>query len=381
MGALDNLGKNIAVCRKKAGITQEQLAEQLCVSVSAVSQWETGKTFPDLSAIPVLCRVLGVTSDELLDIDREKDAAQIQEINAEANRLLDRAHKAKAEKLLSDALKRYPNSYELMCTMMFLEYDLGVDKYYSGVEIEEEERTKSRKHYEKSIALAQKILEGCKDMETVYSARQILCYAYGDIGEDDKARAIAMEMPPMSICRESMLSIVSKGRKKYENRQHQLFMLLQDLCVILDTFNVKLDDGSFPYSPAEDAAIKQKVIDVMAIMFEDNDYGFFHDSLMRVNLRIARIAARHEQDVKKVLMYLRQAADHAEAFIQNRAETLHTSLLMRGSDYGTFRTNDESNNPAQVLRDMQDERFDFVRDEPEFKALEERLKKTAGKWG
>ena len=70
MGALDNLGKNIAACRKKAGITQEQLAEQLCVSVSAVSQWETGKTFPDLSAIPVLCRVLGVTSDELLDIDR-----------------------------------------------------------------------------------------------------------------------------------------------------------------------------------------------------------------------------------------------------------------------------------------------------------------------
>lgn len=29
MGALDNLGKNITVCRKKAGITQEQLAEQL----------------------------------------------------------------------------------------------------------------------------------------------------------------------------------------------------------------------------------------------------------------------------------------------------------------------------------------------------------------
>ncbi len=379
MGALDNLGKNIAVCRKKAGITQEQLAEQLCVSVSAVSQWETGKTFPDLSAIPVLCRVLGVTSDELLDIDREKDAAQIQEINAEANRLMGRGHETKAEKLLTDALKRYPNSYELMRTKMYLEYGMGVPKYFTGEETEEE-RTKSRKHYEKCIALAQKILEGCKDMETVYSARQILCYAYGNIGEDDKAIAIAMEMPRMSICRESMLSIVTKGRKKYENRQYQLFMLLQDLCVILDTINVRFEDGSFPYSPAEDASIKQKVIDVMAIMFEDHDYGVFHDALMRVNLRIARIAARHEQDAKKVLLHLKQAADHAEAFIQNREETLHTSLLMRGSDYGTFSTNDEANNPAQVLRDMQDERFDFVREEPEFKALEERLKKTAGKW-
>ena len=380
MGALDNLGKNIAACRKKAGITQEQLAEQLCVSVSAVSQWETGKTFPDLSAIPVLCRVLGVTSDELLDIDREKDAAQIQEINAEANRLMGRGHETKAEKLLTDALKRYPNSYELMRTKMYLEYSMGVPKYFTGVE-NEEERAKSRKHYEKCIALAQKILEGCKDMETVYSARQILCYAYGSIGEDEKAIAIAMEMPRMSICQESMLSSVSKGRKKYENRQYELFMLLQDLCVILDTINVRFEDGSFPYSPAEDAAIKQKIIDVMAIMFEDHDYGFFHDALMRANLHIARIVARHEQDAKKVLLHLKQAADHAEAFIQNREETLHTSLLMRGSDYGTFSTNDEANNPAQVLRDMQDERFDFIREEPEFKALEERLKKTAGKWG
>ena len=78
----------------------------------------------------------------------------------------------------------------------------------------------------------------------------------------------------------------------------------------------------------------------------DHDYGFFHDALMRANLHIARIVARHEQDAKKVLLHLKQAADHAEAFIQNREETLHTSLLMRGSDYGTFSTNDEANNPA-----------------------------------
>ena len=54
MEALQNLGKKITQFRKKAGITQEQLAEQLNVSVSAVSQWATGKTFPDISAIPIL---------------------------------------------------------------------------------------------------------------------------------------------------------------------------------------------------------------------------------------------------------------------------------------------------------------------------------------
>ena len=125
MNVLNNLGNNIAKLRKGSDITQEQLAEQLSVSVSAVSQWETGKTMPDISAIPILCHVFDVTADELLGIDREKEEAEIKRINAEANLLMDRAHLAKAEKMLLDAHKRFPNSYELMVSLMFLYYNLA----------------------------------------------------------------------------------------------------------------------------------------------------------------------------------------------------------------------------------------------------------------
>lgn len=72
MENLKNLGNNIAKLRKKAGITQERLAEQTGVSVSAVSQWEGGKTMPDICTIPTLCHVLNVSSDELLEINRER---------------------------------------------------------------------------------------------------------------------------------------------------------------------------------------------------------------------------------------------------------------------------------------------------------------------
>ncbi|MBR3483347.1 MAG: helix-turn-helix domain-containing protein, partial [Lachnospiraceae bacterium] len=88
MGSLNNLGSNIAGLRKKSDITQDQLAEQLGVSVSAVSQWENGRTMPDISAIPVLCHIFNVSSDELLGIDREKDEEEIKRINDEANRLV-----------------------------------------------------------------------------------------------------------------------------------------------------------------------------------------------------------------------------------------------------------------------------------------------------
>ena len=140
---LKNLGNNIAKLRRSADITQEQLAEQLNVSVSAVSQWENGKTLPDISAIPVLCHVFSVSSDELLGIDHEKDEEEIKRISDEAHLLMSRAHKVKAEKVLLEGLKRFPNSYELMEALMFLYYNLSVDNDT------EEEKKKQEKYLRK----------------------------------------------------------------------------------------------------------------------------------------------------------------------------------------------------------------------------------------
>ncbi len=60
------IGSFIAVLRKAAGMTQRELAEKLNVSDKAVSRWERDETLPDLTLIPVLAELFGVTSDELL---------------------------------------------------------------------------------------------------------------------------------------------------------------------------------------------------------------------------------------------------------------------------------------------------------------------------
>ena len=374
MNSLCNLGNNISQFRKSSDITQEQLAERLGVSVSAVSQWETGKTMPDISAIPVLCHVFNVTADELLGIDREKEEAEIKRINAEANLLMDRGHLAKAEKMLLDAHKRFPNSYELMVSLMYLYYGLFVDE--DGVE----EKKKAEKNLHKCIAYAQRILEGCKDEESRAGANQILCLSYDRLGENEKALEIAQSMPSMSVCRESLLSIVSKDRARFESRQTEAFMLLQSLCVLLDTCNMKFEDGTFAYNAMEEAALAQKIIDLLDLLFEERDYGFFHDLLKRAHLHIARIVGRHEKDREKTMSHLEAAADHAEAFLQHEEGKKHTSLFLRGSEYGTFRTSDENNVTAILLEELKSDRFDFVREEERFKALTERLKKTAGLW-
>jgi len=60
------IGKFIAACRKKANLTQMQLAEKLNITDRAVSKWETGKSMPDSSIMLELCEILEITVNDLL---------------------------------------------------------------------------------------------------------------------------------------------------------------------------------------------------------------------------------------------------------------------------------------------------------------------------
>ena len=60
------LGRRIAVLRKEKGLKQEELAEKLGISGQAVSKWENDQTCPDISLLPQLAGILGVSVDELL---------------------------------------------------------------------------------------------------------------------------------------------------------------------------------------------------------------------------------------------------------------------------------------------------------------------------
>ena len=61
------IGKRIAHLRKEKGLTQEELAQHMGISPQAVSKWENDQTCPDISALPKLARLFGVTVDELLE--------------------------------------------------------------------------------------------------------------------------------------------------------------------------------------------------------------------------------------------------------------------------------------------------------------------------
>lgn len=64
-----NLELQIRDAREKAGITQEELAEQMDVSRQTISRWETGATRPSADNLARLSQLLGIPADALLGVE------------------------------------------------------------------------------------------------------------------------------------------------------------------------------------------------------------------------------------------------------------------------------------------------------------------------
>ena len=97
----NTMGAFIAALRKASGMTQKELAERLNVSDKSVSRWERDETAPDLTLIPVIAEVFGVTADELLRGERRP--AEKRDAETEGK---EHAFSARSERELERLLKR-----------------------------------------------------------------------------------------------------------------------------------------------------------------------------------------------------------------------------------------------------------------------------------
>ena len=73
------LGEKIRQARGNCGLSQQQLAEKLAVSRSAIAKWETDKGLPDVGNLKLLARLLNVSVDHLLDDEKTAEEPVIRE--------------------------------------------------------------------------------------------------------------------------------------------------------------------------------------------------------------------------------------------------------------------------------------------------------------
>ena len=72
------LGKKIRQLRFRAGLTQEQLAEKLGIGAQSVSKWENAVAMPDITTLPLLAEIFGISIDDLFDLTSEQRLNRIE---------------------------------------------------------------------------------------------------------------------------------------------------------------------------------------------------------------------------------------------------------------------------------------------------------------
>ena len=107
------IGEKIKNYRKIAGLTQEQVADYLDVSTPAVNKWEKGNTYPDISLLPAIARLLKIDMNELFSFREELTEKEIgQFVNELSEVSLDSF--IKAFEMGKNKIKEYPHCDSLI---------------------------------------------------------------------------------------------------------------------------------------------------------------------------------------------------------------------------------------------------------------------------
>ena len=82
------IGELIVKKRAELSLSQEELAERLCVSRSAIAKWETGKGTPDVVNLKALAALFQMSVDELLGIESKEKGKKDETYNPEENKVI-----------------------------------------------------------------------------------------------------------------------------------------------------------------------------------------------------------------------------------------------------------------------------------------------------
>lgn len=121
------LADKIISLRKKAGWSQEELAEQLGVTRQSVSKWEGAQSVPDMDKVVQMSRLFGVTTDFLLkdELSEEEPAPEGCVNHSAMQALLEEEDYTRENKAKSPVIGAVSGIYWLLVTAVYLFYTFG----------------------------------------------------------------------------------------------------------------------------------------------------------------------------------------------------------------------------------------------------------------
>lgn len=204
-----NIGSTIKALRKENKLTQEQLAEKIGVSFQAVSKWENGIALPDITLLPKLAQLFGISIDKLFSYNTKEMQAEIEDYCQRSYELRETDH-IKGRKILEEALRKYPDNDILLNNLLYCITDP-----------------------DEKIEIASKLINTTNEAEIKYDALRFLAYAYHDKGDSKSAVAALEQVPEIYFTKLSEMAFVTEGQAKYDAAEKQLWLSFETLLQML----------------------------------------------------------------------------------------------------------------------------------------------------
>lgn len=321
------LGENLKRLRTQNELTQEQLADSLGVSPQAVSRWEKGSTYPDITFLPAIANYFNITLDELLGVDIERKQQEIDDIIQHNCELHYQGKVEESVVYLREKIRTYPNSANIT-------YQLAHALY--------QKICKSASHSEEAIdeviRLLNRAIKLDKGETFVTSAcKQHLCFAYRMKGCSDKAIEIAESMPSIWVSREILLPKAQNSEDELRQRQYNLLTLL-------DLSMLNLHHLSRKQNTAEESIeLLRKAVELAQILTGD-DHKFYNERVFKCYLWIAKTYCsvnKIEETFENLNLALRYAIMYEERPQQSKYDVFWLSEI-NDSKSTTWKNSDET---------------------------------------
>lgn len=284
------IGITIRQHRKMRELTQAQLAQEVGISVQAISKWETGAGFPDIAQIVPLARALHITTDELLHFtDRRED---FEKLWYETN---DRTHcdPRQMREVSRAALEVYPEDE------IFLLRAAVDEEQLAGMTEDEGER---ENHLHSALLHYRRLLRvDPEDGQAKISMVRI----YAQLGRNDEATAMAYQCEGDD--REMALMYCLKGEDLRRHRQKVADRKLASLLY-------ELMDGDLGMLDAAEGIIRAAI--------PDGNYQHYYEFLAHIFTKrfACHRAAGSMEAACAALRQVLELAKEADA-VQSRAFT------------------------------------------------------------
>ncbi|MBQ7378770.1 MAG: helix-turn-helix transcriptional regulator [Clostridia bacterium] len=301
-----NFSQTIKSLRKERGITQEELANYLGISVQSVSKWERGDGMPDISLLPHIAAFYDTTVDYLLGCDAVRTQKIIQSFKEQAQALINKGKRRESLELCRQYQKKYPHNETVLNHLM---HDLYiVDRMNSSEEI---------------IAIASKLLES-KTPEIHFGALQMLALTHAAIGNDQLAVDYARQVPT----NKDMLRLVLKGDELATHCKWYFWKVCDELYMTESRLTTCVEAG---YTPKERHAIRKAVYDIFHIVFSDGDFGFWENRVASACRGLALCSAEMGE-IDQAFAELEEMCEHLEKY-DKFSSIDHTSPMVKGLHY------------------------------------------------